>query len=191
MTILRVPSGCSRTSWAPLGPTSGLAGLLVSSTRQRRNAPSKLPATITASAIQTLRIPSRMPLGEGACLAGFALFEPVDLGAAAGVELALDARQADVDAAPTRGDEIDEQGQVVDSCVPLGQEVVLEPLQAPDRLSREPAHLGELLGNRSRLGSNTVANRLPDLPWERGLERRGALGELLDLCPRPLERRFH
>src|SRR5207247_6604991 len=127
---------------------------------------------------------------DGARLAGFALFEPVDLRAAAGVELALHAREADVDAAPARRDQVDEQRQVVDSRVPLSQEVDLEPFQAPDRLTREPAHLGELLRNRSRFGANAVPYRLPDLPRERGLERSGALGELLDLRPRPLGGRF-
>jgi hypothetical protein len=191
MTILRVPSRCYWTSWAPLGPTSGLAGLLVSSARQSTDAPSKLPATITASAIQTLRIPSRMPLGEGACLAGFALFETVDLGASAGVELALHSREADVDAAPARCDQVDEQREVVDARVPFRQEVGLETLETANRLSGEPAYLGQLLRNGSRLRLHAVANRFPDLSREGRLELSGALGELLDLRPRPLESRFH
>ena len=39
-------------------------------------------------------------------------------------------------------------------------------------------------------GGDCVANRFPDLPRKRRLERRGALGKLLDLRPRPFEGRF-
>src|SRR5262245_66101199 len=97
----------------------------------------------------------RMPWRDrNRALAGFALVEPVDLRAATGVELALHAREADVDAAPAGGDEVDEEREVVDACVPLGHEVVLEALEAADRLSGQPAHFGELPAHRGGLGAD-------------------------------------
>ena len=128
------------------------------------------------------------PVSAG--LAGFALFEAVDLGAAAGVELALHAREADVDAAPAGRDQVDEQREVVDPRVPLRKEIGFEPLEAANRLPGEPAHLGELLGDRSGLGADALTNRFLDPPGKRRLELGGDLRQLLDLPSRTLEGRF-
>jgi hypothetical protein len=75
--------------------------------------------------------------------------------------------------------------------VPLGEEVVLEPLQAADRLSRETAHLCQLTPDWSSLGANTLADGVLDPARQRRLELRGKLGESLHLRARPLERRVH
>ena len=49
-----------------------------------------------------------------------------------------------VDALPARRDEVDEQGEVVDARVPLGEHVALEPLEPADRLVQQAADLGEV-----------------------------------------------
>ncbi len=75
--------------------------------------------------------------------------------------------------------------------MPLREGVVLDPLEAPDRLAGEPAHLGELAGDGQRLGPHAVLDRLADGDRKRGLDPRGELSELLHLRPRALERRIH
>ena len=114
--------------------------------------------------------------------AGLALVDPVDLGAAVRLELPLHPSEPLVDAVPARRDEVDEQGQVIDASVPLGEEVVLEPLQAADRLSGETTYLCQLTADRSSLGADALANGVLDPAREGRLELRGELGERLDLA---------
>jgi S-adenosylmethionine:tRNA ribosyltransferase-isomerase len=71
-----------------------------------------------------------------------------------------------VDAFPAGRDEIDEQSEVVDARVALGQEIALETLEAADHLVREPADLGEVAADRLRL----VAHRFSDAGRQRVLE---------------------
>ena len=61
---------------------------------------------------------------------------------------ALEAREARVDTAPARADEVDEEREVVDTRVPLGEEVALDPLEAADRLVQEAADLGDVPRDR-------------------------------------------
>src|SRR5512133_3358017 len=131
-----------------------------------------------------------MPRGSAGWLAGFALVEAVDLRAAACVELALDPRQAHVDAAPAGGNQVDEQREVVDPRVPLGREVVLEPFEPPDRLPGEPPHLGELPADGSRFHADALADGFLDPPGKRRLELRSKLGKRFYLCPRALQSGF-
>src|SRR5437868_12696833 len=84
-------------------------------------------------------------------LAGVALFHAVDDGAAARLEALLDPAQAVVDPAPAGADQVDEEGEVVDPAVPLGEQVALEPLEPPDRLRHQAAHLGEVPSDREHL----------------------------------------
>ena len=44
----------------------------------------------------------------------------------------------------------------------LGEEVVLEPFQAADRLPRETTHLCQLTADWSSLGANTLADGVLD-----------------------------
>ena len=71
--------------------------------------------------------------------------------------------------------------------MPLGEEVVLEPLQAADRLSRETTHLCKLTADWSSLGADTLADGVLDSARQSRLELSGELGERLDLGARTLE----
>ena len=81
----------------------------------------------------------RLVLPLWSALAGVA--ERVDRAADGG---ALDLLEPGVDALPARRDEVDEQREVVDARVPLGEQVALEPLEPADRLVQQAADLGEV-----------------------------------------------
>jgi hypothetical protein len=125
---------------------------------------------------------------SGASLAGLALLDAVDLGAAVALELALHPGQALIDSVPARRDEVDEQREIVHAGMPLGEEVALEALEAPDCLPGEPPHLRELPRDRRRLGADALANRVLDPAGKRRLELRSELRECLDLRPSSFER---
>ena len=78
------------------------------------------------------------------------LLEPVDN--------RLDPAEPGVDALPAGRDEVDEQRQIVDPRVPVGERIVLEPFQAADDLVRQPAKLGEVATHR--LGGSSRQNEL-------------------------------
>ena len=80
-----------------------------------------------------------------------------------GADRLLDPRQALVDALPAGVDQVDEQPEVVDTRVPLGCEIGLQPLEPPEKLHGHPAHLGQLSPDRGRLSTNTFTDRLADL----------------------------
>ena len=105
--------------------------------------------------------------------------------AARGVLEALESR---IDTAPTRAHEIDEQREVVDAGVSLGEEIALEPLEAANGLVEEAANLGDVPGDRKNLGSHAVANGRADVLRYRDLELGSGDCERLDLAPRALER---
>ena len=117
-------------------------------------------------------------------------FDAVDDGAAL-LEAVLDARQPLVDPAPPRRDEIDEQREIVDAGVPLGEHVALEPLEPADELVHEAAHLGEVAGDREHLLAHALLHRVADAGGEARFELCSGCGERLDLLARPLERRVH
>ena len=62
-------------------------------------------------------------------------------------------------------------------------DLALEPLEPPDRLAGEAAHLRHLPRDGQRLRANAVADGVADPLGKRGLEVGGQLGELLDLRP--------
>lgn len=120
------------------------------------------------------------------------LFDPVDRRAALLLRDArLDAGEPLVDAAPAGRDEIDEQGEVVDARVPLGEEVALDALEPADQLVHQAAHLGEVAGDREHLGAQSVLDCVPDARGQGGLELRRRRGERLDLVACALEGRVH
>jgi S-adenosylmethionine:tRNA ribosyltransferase-isomerase len=101
---------------------------------------------------------------------------------------ALQAREPGVDAAPARAHEVDEQREIVDARVALGEEVALEPLEAADRLIQQTAHLGDVACHREDLGAQAVADRRTDVGGNGRFELCGGRGERLDLIARALER---
>ena len=93
-----------------------------------------------------------------------------------------------VDAPPAGADEVDEEREVVDARVTLGEEVALEPLEPPDRLVQQPADLGDVARDGQHLGAQAVAHGAPDMRRDRRLELGRRRGERLDLLARALER---
>lgn len=93
----------------------------------------------------------------------------------------LEACQAYVYAAPARTHEVNEQGEVIDTCVALGEKIALDALQAPDGLVEQPPHLGDVPGNRQDLGPKRVTQRQPDLRRDRRLQDRRRGRERFDL----------
>ncbi len=112
------------------------------------------------------------------------------LGCGALVDGVLDALEPVADALPAGRDEVDEQGEVVDARMPLGEDVALEPLEPADRLVQQAADLGEVARDREHLGAQAVVDGGADLLRQRSLELRRRLGERLDLGPRALQRRL-
>ena len=65
----------------------------------------------------------------------------------------LDALEPVADALPAGRDEVDEQAEVVDARMPLGEDVALEPLEPANRLVQQAADLGQIAGDREHLGA--------------------------------------
>ena len=106
------------------------------------------------------------------------------------VAAGLESREPRVDAAPAGADEVDEEREVVDARMPLGEQIALEPLEPPDRLVQEAADLCDVARDGQDLGAEAVANGDADMRRDRGLELGRGGGERLDLLPRSLERRL-
>ena len=100
----------------------------------------------------------------------------------------LDALEPLADTSPARGDEIDEQCEVVDTRVPLGQDVALEPLEPADHLVQQAADLGQGPPDRKYLGAQALVHGCADLLGQRPFELRRGCGQRLDLDARALER---
>ena len=98
------------------------------------------------------------PLKVASLLAGVA--ERVDRATDRG---ALDLLQAGVDALPAGRDEVDEEREVVDTRVALGEQVALEPLEPADRLVQQAADLGDVTRDRQHLGAKPIVYRGADL----------------------------
>ena len=118
-------------------------------------------------------------------LAGFA--DAVDRRASRLLKRLLDTTEAIVDGAPTRIDQVDEQSEVVHARAALGEQFRFDPLQAPDRLVREAAHLGKLPGHGPRFDPDPVADGLAHAVRKARLELGGGRRERFDLRSGPLE----
>jgi len=99
----------------------------------------------------------------------------------------LESGEPFVDALPTGGEEIDEQPEVVDACVPFREDVALQALEPAEQLVHQPAHLGELTADRTSLGRDAFLDRLADLRRQRRLELSRSRGEILETLPRALQ----
>ena len=85
------------------------------------------------------------------------------------------------DALPAGRDEVDQQAEVVDARMPLGEDVPLEPLQPANRLVQEAADLRDVARDREHLGAKPVTDCMADMCRNRGLELGRGGGERLDL----------
>src|SRR6266571_1823312 len=73
--------------------------------------------------VRDVRSPVLDPVDDGAAALVQSLLQPADE--------RLDAAEACVDALPPGGDQVDEQREIVDACVTVGQRVALEVLEPP------------------------------------------------------------
>jgi hypothetical protein len=117
------------------------------------------------------------------------LAEGLQPGAVRSRKARLDALEPPLHALPSRRDQLDQDGEVVEAGVPLGLELGREAFEPPDREAREPAHLCQLAADGSRFGLNAFADGAPDLLGKRRLQLRSEHGEVLDADTRPVERR--
>ena len=101
---------------------------------------------------------------------------------------ALEALEAFIDTTPARADEVDEECEVVDARMPLGEEVALDPLEAANRLVQEATNLGDVPCDGEDLGTDAVANGGAHVLRDRHFELGGGDGQRLDLSARTLER---
>jgi hypothetical protein len=102
-------------------------------------------------------------------------------------ERRLDPLQAVVDSAPARGDQIDQQREVIEASMPIGQQLSLDTLEPLDRLRAQAARLGELPRDRDRLGPDSLADGGADPLWQVRFELGRGERERLDLGTRPFE----
>jgi hypothetical protein len=102
----------------------------------------------------------------------------------------LEAGNPSVHRSPPRGDEVDEQGQVVDARVALGEDVLFEPLQPARHVVEETADLGELTADREHLAAETFADCCLDPFGEASLELARRRGKRFDLGSGALEHSF-
>ena len=104
--------------------------------------------------------------------------------------VALEPFEPRIDSFPARAHEVDEQREIIDARVPLGEQRTLEALEPTDRLVEEPTNLGYVSRDREHLHPEAVTNGTSDLGRDRGLELGCSDRERLDLESRALERRF-
>jgi len=95
-----------------------------------------------------------------------------------------------VDATPAGAHEVDEQGEIVDTRVALGQELAFESLEPADRLVQQAPDLRDVPTDGKHLESEPVTHRGTDLRRDRRLELGRRRGECFDLGVRALERGF-
>ena len=122
----------------------------------------------------SVRVNSSTSASAGSCIAcrTFELLEPC------------------VDTPPTGADEVDEKREVVDTGVPLGEEVALEAFEPPDGLVQQTSDLGDMARDGQHLRAQPIANGAPDMGRNRCLELGSRRGERLDLLARAYERGF-
>ena len=103
---------------------------------------------------------------------------------------ALEPLEVRIDTLPARAHKVDQQREIVDPSVPLGEQLALESLESADRLIEEPANLGDMSCHRQDLRAESVPHSAPDLGRDRRFELGCGDGEGLDLAPRTLENGF-
>ena len=122
-----------------------------------------------------------------------AVFHPVHDGTAALLQALLEpaeerfhARDPCVDALPAGRDQVDQEREIVDTRVAVGQQIAVDPFELPDDAVHEPANLGEV----ARHGLCLVADRIADAARKRLFENESGGGERLHLLAGPGEERI-
>ena len=69
----------------------------------------------------------------------------------------------------------------------LGEKIAFEALEPANGLTGKPAHLCQLTSDRSRFGTDALADGILDLAWKCRLELGRQFRQCLDLGPRPLQ----
>ena len=118
-------------------------------------------------------------------LGGFEAFEFLDVGVRRvdGSPSGLETLKPSVNTMPPGADELDQEREIVDPRVPLGEQVTLEPLESANRLVQEAADLRDVARDREHLGAKPVTDCMADMCRNRGLELGRGGGERLDLVP--------
>ncbi len=93
----------------------------------------------------------------------------------------LEPLEAPVDALPARRDQVDEEREVVEAGVPLGDQLLLESLEPTDRVVEQALDLGQVPRYGEHLTTETLLNRLAYPIGKGGFERERRGTERLDL----------
>jgi S-adenosylmethionine:tRNA ribosyltransferase-isomerase len=96
------------------------------------------------------------------------------------------ARDPSVDALPAGRDQVDQEREIVDTRIAVGQQFAVDPFELPDDTVHEPANLGEV----ARHGLCLVADRIADAARQRLFENERRGGERLYLLAGPGEERI-
>src|SRR6185312_6448100 len=91
-----------------------------------------------------------------------------------------------VDALPAGRDQVDQEREIVDTRIAVGQQIAVDPFELPDDAVHEPANLGEV----ARHGLRLVADRVADAARKRLFENECGGGERLHLFAGPGEERI-
>ncbi len=67
-----------------------------------------------------------------------------------------------LDAVPARGDQIDQESQILDTGTALCVQVALKAFETPDRLPRKPAYLGDVAPHRQNLRPQPLLDGFSD-----------------------------
>jgi len=93
----------------------------------------------------------------------------------------LESLQSRVDAVPAARDEVDEQGEIVEPGLPLGEQFLLDPLEPVDRLIEEASLLCETPSDHRHLACEPLLDGRGDEVGQSRFEVARSPGEALDL----------
>lgn len=125
------------------------------------------------------------------------LIDPVERRPGALVERALQTIddplhpvEPSLDSVPARCDQVDQKSQILNPGAPLGIQVALKPLEASDRLAREPAHLGDVAPDGEDLGAEALLDSFAHAIRHGRLELGRTGCEVVEGFARPCKRGF-
>ena len=91
---------------------------------------------------------------------------------------------------PARRDELDQEREIVDASLALGEQLALDALETSNRLVEEASDLCDVPSDGKNLVAKSATEGVLDLSRECSTELGGGRRERFDLCPRPLKRRI-